>query len=291
MKRSLASLAIALTLGFAVARVPGAAVTPGAQTRRDTVRTTRIYVFDGGTISGFDTKMFRFAPEELKEAKLRMTAYLIVHPRGTLMYDSGGIADAALPTDGTPVRQGPLFVTRPLLPQLAAAGYAPSDVTYFALSHYHADHTANANAFAGATWIVQEAERQAMFADKAEPSSQPAHYSALKATRTKLLHDEDFDVFGDGTVVIKSTPGHTPGHQSVFVRLAKTGPVLLAGDLYHYPEERTTGNIPTFEVNAEQSRASRKKMEALVRQTGAVLWIAHDIATHKDLPTPPGYVE
>jgi N-acyl homoserine lactone hydrolase len=77
----------------------------------------------------------------------------------------------------------------------------------------------------------------------------------------------------------------------VFVRLAKTGPVLLAGDLYHYPEERTTGNIPTFEFNAEQSRVSRTKMEAFLKQTGARLWIAHDIATHRDLPKPPQYIE
>jgi N-acyl homoserine lactone hydrolase len=267
-------------------------VAVSAQTRRETPRTPRIYIFDAGTISGFDTKMFGFAPNELKEPTLRMTAYLIVHPRGTLMFDSGGLPDAALPSDGSPVRQGPYLVTRPLLPQLAAAGYAPSDVTYFALSHYHSDHTANANPFVGATWIVQEAERDAMFAEKPASSSiQPAHFSALKMAKTKLLRNEDFDVFGDGTVIIKSTPGHTPGHQAVFVRLAKTGPVLLAGDLYHYPEERTTGNTPTFEFNAEQSRASRSKMEAFLKQTGAKLWIAHDIAAHQDLPTPPQYTE
>lgn len=263
----------------------------GAQTRRQPPRTPRIYVFDGGTISGFDTKMFGFAANELKEARLRMTAYLIVHPRGTLMYDSGVTPDTALPKDGSPFKQGPYVVTQPLLPQLAAAGFAPSDVTYFALSHYHSDHTGNANAFVGATWIVQQAERDAMFAATASSSIQPTHFSALKTARTKVLRAEDFDVFGDGTVIIKSTPGHTPGHQAVFVRLAKTGPVLLAGDLYHYPEERSTGNIPTFEFNAEQSRASRAKMETLLKQTGASQWIAHDIATHKDLPKPPQYIE
>jgi N-acyl homoserine lactone hydrolase len=262
-----------------------------AQTQRETPRTPRVYIFDDGTISGFDTKMFGFVRDQLKEPALRMTSYLIVHPRGTLMFDSGGILDAALLSDGSSVRQGVLLATRPLRSQLAAAGYAPSDVAYFVLSHYHSDHTANANAFASATWIVQKAERNAMFAQKPPSSIQPAHFSALKTAKTKLLDNEDFDVFGDGTVVIKSTPGHTPGHQAVFVRLAKTGPVLLAGDLYHYPEERTSGNVPTFEFNAEQSRASRMKMEGLLGQTGATLWIAHDIATHKDLPRPPMYVE
>lgn len=109
--------------------------------------------------------------------------------------------------------------------------------------------------------------------------------------KTRILEDEDLDVFGDGTVVVKSTPGHTPGHQVLFVRLAKRGPVLLAGDLYHYPEERTTGRIPTFEFDAEQSRASRRKVEAFLEETGAEIWIEHDIATHAKLPRAPAFVE
>src|SRR3970282_1743645 len=123
-----------------------------------------------------------------------------------------------------------------------------------------------------------------MFADKPEGIIQPAHYSALRTAKARVLDNEDLDVFGDGTVVVKSTPGHTPGRQGLFVRLAKRGPVLLAGDLYHYPEERATGRIPTFEFNADQSRASRQTIEAFIKQTGAELWIEHDIATHARLP-------
>jgi glyoxylase-like metal-dependent hydrolase (beta-lactamase superfamily II) len=184
-----------------------------------------------------------------------------------------------------------MSATMALKPQLAAAGYSPADVTYFALSHYHSDHTANANDFAGATWIVQKAERDYMLADKPQGIIKPEHYSALRTAKTKVLGNEDFDVFGDGTVVIKSAPGHTPGHQVLFVKLAKTGPVVLAGDLYHYPEERTTGRVPTFEFNVEQSRAARAKIEAFVKQTGAQLWIEHDIATHAKLPKPPAFVD
>jgi N-acyl homoserine lactone hydrolase len=75
------------------------------------------------------------------------------------------------------------------------------------------------------------------------------------------------------------------------VKLPKTGPVVLAGDLYHYPEEITTGKIPTFEFNAEQSRASRAKIQAFVKQAGAKLWIEHDMATHAPLPKAPKYLE
>lgn len=262
-----------------------------AQQRPAPVKSVRLYVFENGAIRGLDPKLFNFTRQELKEVDFTNASYLIVHPKGTLMFDAGGIEDTHFKGDGTPVTEGVLSATKPLLPQLAAAGYSPSDITYFAMSHYHSDHTANANAFAKATWIVQKAERDFMFSEKPQGIIQPAHYSALRNARTELLNDSDFDVFGDGTVVVKSAPGHTPGHQVLFVRLPKTGPVLLAGDLYHYPEERTTGRVPTFEFNAEQSKATRATIEAFVKQTGAQLWIEHDIATHAALPKAPAFVE
>jgi N-acyl homoserine lactone hydrolase len=270
-----------------------ALVGPGVLAQRGVAapKTPRIYVFENGSIKGLDPGLFNFKRDEIQEPDFVVTSYLIVHPRGTLMFDSGTIPDADFKADGSPVTQGIMSATRPLKPQLAAAGYKPSDVTYFALSHYHSDHTANANDFAGATWIVQKTERDAMFVDKPQGIIQPAQFSALKTAKTRILDNEDFDVFGDGTVVIKSAPGHTPGHQVVFVKLAKRGPVLLAGDLYHYPEERTTGRVPTFEFNAEQSRASRQKIEAFIKTTGAELWIEHDKATHAKLPKAPEYLD
>jgi glyoxylase-like metal-dependent hydrolase (beta-lactamase superfamily II) len=262
-----------------------------AQTARPAVRTPRIHVFDNGKISGLDPKLFNFTKEELKEVDFVNSSYLIVHPEGTLMFEAGAVMDSHFKPDGSPVTEGIMSATTPLAPQLAAAGYMPSDITFFAMSHYHSDHTANANAFASATWIVQKAERDWMFSDKPQGIIQPASYSALRNAKTIVLDNENRDVFGDGSVVLMSTPGHTPGHQVLFVRLAKLGPVVLAGDLYHYPEERTTGRVPTFEFNAEQSRASRQKVEAFLDQTGAQIWIEHDIPTHAKLPKAPAYVE
>jgi N-acyl homoserine lactone hydrolase len=251
----------------------------------------RLYVFDNGAITGLDVGLFNFKPGELKEPNFVNVSYLIVHPRGTLQFDAGGIPDSHFTKDGETIKEGVLSATRPLRPQMAAAGYRPEGVTWFAMSHYHSDHTANANDFAGATWIVQKAERDYMFQDKPTGIIQPTHYDKLKGARTRVLDNEDFDVFGDGTVVVKTAPGHTPGHQVLFVRLPKTGPVVLAGDLYHYPEEITTGRVPGFEFNVEQSKASRAKLAAFMKQTGATLWIEHDIATHAKLPKPPGFVE
>jgi N-acyl homoserine lactone hydrolase len=262
-----------------------------AQTRPAPPATPRIYIFDNGAIKGLDPKLFNFERQELKEVDFIDVSYLIVHPRGTLMFDSGEIADAEL--KGGPITKGVMSADKPLLPQLAAAGYKPADVNFFALSHYHGDHTGNANEFAGATWIVQKAERDFMFAANHPEGTiiDVASFSKLKDAKTKVLNDENFDVFGDGTVVLMSAPGHTPGHQVLAVKLAKRGLVVLAGDLYHYPEERTTGRTPSFEFNAEQSKASRAKIEQFVKDNKAELWIEHDIATAAKLPKAPAFVE
>ncbi len=276
-----------LTLAVALAVLPAGVLV--AQNTPDAVQAVRLYVFENGHIRGLDPKLFNFARQEITEPDFVNISYLIVHPKGRLQFDAGAVPDSRF--TGGPVTEGIISAERPLLPQLAAAGYRPADVTFLALSHYHSDHTANANAFAAAPWIVQRAERDYMFQDKPEGIIQPATYSALRNARTRILNNEDLDVFGDGTVRIIAAPGHTPGHQVLLVRQPKRGPVLLAGDLYHYPEERTTGRLPTFEFNAEQSKASRARVEAVLKETGAELWIEHDIATHAKLPKAPDYVE
>src|SRR3989442_7929315 len=126
---------------------------------------------------------------------------------------------------------------------------------------------ANASLFAGSTWIVQKIERDAMFA-KPVPgvrgAPNPALYGELEKSKALLLNNEDHDVFGDGTVIIKFTPGHTPGHKSLFLKLARTGPVLLSGDLYHYPEELKLKVVPSFDFNKEQTAKSRAMVEEFV---------------------------
>jgi N-acyl homoserine lactone hydrolase len=283
------SLLTRLFLLVVIAAAAGGSLT--AQQPPTPPKTPRVYIFDNGKITGLDPKLFGFSKEEIKEPDFVNHSYLIVHPKGTLMFDSGAIPDANLKADGAPVTEGVVTASRQLKPQMAAAGYKPGDVTYFALSHYHSDHTANANDFAGATWIVQKAERDAMLAPNPQGIIQPTHYSALRNAKTRILDNEDFDVFGDGAVIVKSAPGHTPGHQVLFLKLVKTGPVLLAGDLYHYPEEITTGRTPSFEWNAEQSKATRAKIAAFLKQTNAQMWIEHDMATHAKLPKAPAYVE
>ena len=130
-----------------------------------------------------------------------------------------------------------------------------------------------------------------MFSDTPIPRSDPANYSDLKTSKTILLDKDEWDVFGDGSVVIKSTPGHTPGHNVLFLKLKKTGPVVLSGDLYHYPEERTLNRLPVADFNKEQTAASRAELERYLKRTGAQLWIEHDIIANAKLKKAPAFYE
>jgi N-acyl homoserine lactone hydrolase len=273
-----------MNLILATVAVAGLAAQPfaDAQTRKPAPpKSLRLYVFDCGKITVANGNSMGFKPGELATSNMVTPCFLIVHPRGTMMWDTGEIPDSAFANGVTPQTAGAFTVDRPLLPQLAAIGYTPADITYLALSHYHGDHVANANAFAGSTWIVQQGDRDAIFGPR-DPEKKmgavgdPAYFTELAKSKTLLLKGEDHDVFGDGTVVIKFTPGHTPGHQSLFLKLAKTGPVLLSGDLYHYPEEITYKRIPSFDSDKEQTARSRAMIEEFVRKNNAQLWIQHD---------------
>jgi len=258
----------------------------------------RLYVFDDGVLQGLDPSGFHLTKEEVGEPDMVCASYLIVHTAGgrtqTLQWDSGVIPDADIEAGKGEVKRGAttMKATKTLKSQLAAVGFAPKDINYFALSHMHFDHVANANAFAGSTWIVQQPEREAMFAEKpAVAATVPGPYLALKDAKTQTLHGSDYDVFGDGSAVIKAAYGHTPGHQVLVLKLPKTGVVVLAGDLYHYQAERGTDKTPGFEFNREQSLASRAKIEAFVKQTGAQLWIEHDLANFRKQKKSPEFYE
>jgi glyoxylase-like metal-dependent hydrolase (beta-lactamase superfamily II) len=244
----------------------------------------RLYVLDCGIITPPNVDNYGFKPSDVADMRMVTPCFLIVHPRGSLMWDTGEIPDSAF-KDGAPQKLNNYTVNRPLLPQLAALGYTPANITYLGLSHYHGDHVANANLFAGSTWIVQKGDRDRILAPR--PATPPAtgavpdpkFFEGLANSKTVLLNAEDRDVFGDGSVVIKSAPGHTPGHQALFLKLAKTGNVLLSGDLYHYPEEITLKKIPSFDSDKEQTAKSREMIEAFVKQNNAQLWIQHDYLT------------
>ena len=130
-----------------------------------------------------------------------------------------------------------------------------------------------------------------MFSGEPIPRSDPANYNLLQHSKTVIIDKDEYDVFGDGTVIIKYAPGHTPGHQVLFLKLVKTGPVVLSGDLYHHPEERTLNRLPVAEFDKAQTAKSRAEIEEFLKKTGAQLWIQHDILGYARLKKAPAFYE
>lgn len=281
LRRSLAPLLAALILASGAM----------SQTRARAPKSLRLYVFDGGSLNIPDTSPYRLKKEDLATTYMSVACFLVVHAKGTLMWDAGAVPDSAFKPGGGPGTIRYATAMKPLGTQLAGVGYSPADITYLALSHFHWDHVGNANLFAGSTWLVTQAERDVMFSDPPSPRTEPQNYSALKNSKTVILTKSEYDVFGDGTVIIMAAPGHSPGHQVLFLKLAKTGPVMLSGDLYHYPEERKLNLIPTTEFNADQTVASRAAVEAFLKKTGAQLWIQHDFNGNAKLRKAPSFYE
>lgn len=245
----------------------------------------RVYVLDGGTIVGRNMDRYNLPPEV---RNMSVAVFLIVHPKGTLLFDTG-LGDQFVNKQQSP--PDPAYTVQVTLKsQLDQIGFSPKDIMYLALSHAHPDHIGNANNYAGSTVLIQKREWDTMFPPSPGNARYYSYYSGLKESKAILL-DGDYDVFGDGSVILVSTPGHSPGHQSLFVKLADTGPVIMTGDAYHYPEERTAHKLPKGDPNIEQSALSRAKMDSIMEWTGAQLWISHDIINWAKLKKSPDYYE
>ena len=300
-KRGLIRFFLAVAIAAFLIAVPagvGAQAPPAHKAKAPS--SLRLYIFDCGVLHNADMGRFNLKNEDVTTSDMSMGCYLIAHPKGNLIWDTGAVPDDSWKPTGKSVTHHialPDGSTRDaelgesLRGQLAKIGYAPSDINYLALSHYHYDHTANANEFAAATWLARPLDREAMFGGKAAGTLQPSTFSALEKSKTILLTTDEYDVFGDGSVILKSAPGHTQGHQVVYLKLPKTGGVVLSGDLYHYPAEMKLDRVPTFEFNQEQTRASRKTIDAFLKKMNAQLWIQHDITGFAKLKKSPQFYE
>ena len=251
----------------------------------------KLYVFDCGLLGFADISRFSVRNDETEVRQMFVPCYLIEHEEGRLLWDSGLPIDFA---GGEIVDRRPGVWIRydvSILDQLASLGLTPQDIDYLALSHLHFDHAGGANEFAASTLLIQQAEYEAAFQRADEISGyDPSLFSALEDSERVLLNG-DYDVFSDGTVRIIATPGHTPGHQVLLVDLAETGPVLLSGDLYHFEESRAWRRVPTFNVDAQQTLASMDKVELLLEETAATLWIEHNLELANRLRKAPEFYD
>jgi glyoxylase-like metal-dependent hydrolase (beta-lactamase superfamily II) len=243
-------------------------------------------VFDCGLIHLQNVTDFGLKKDETPVRELFVPCYVIEHAKGRLLWDAGlPLKAAEAGGQRVDVEGFGMTYKRSLVAQLADAKLAPGDIGLVAYSHLHFDHIGAASAFPGATVLMQKAEWDFATGEGAKDVDAELFKALQQQSRTMI--EGDHDVFGDGSVRIVFAPGHTPGHQALLVNLEKTGPVLLSGDLYHFRESRALRRTPTFNFDAAETLRSMDTVEALLKKTGATLWIEHDKALADTLRMAP----
>jgi len=213
------------------------------------------------------------------------SCYLIKHEQGWLLWDTGVSDDVAAMPDGlkpSDPRATHWYRPKTLAGQLQQLQLKPADIKYVAISHSHPDHIGNLELFPKSMLLVQRAEYEWPGPD-GQPRFKPEH--------PVTLLDGDKDLFGDGSVMAIATPGHTPGHQSLLVKLPKTGALLLSGDAVHFSANWENRRVPAINVSAEQTKSSMDRIAEILAREKATLWINHDKAQRDTLKMSPEYYE
>jgi glyoxylase-like metal-dependent hydrolase (beta-lactamase superfamily II) len=271
----------------------------------------RLYVLDCGNGHAPDESR-RWTPgfNIGKPIDISVSCYLIHHAQGYFLWDTG-ISDqvAALPNGWLPTNNAAVDIlwtrSKTLMSQLKQLNVKPEDIKYIGISHTHPDHIGNVELFPKTTVLIQRAEYEFFFGP-AKPGAATLPAEALtvppgdptprfsKEHPNKLV-DEDLDVFGDGSVMIVSTPGHTPGHESLLVHMRKTGWILLSGDAVHLQTNWDNRRIPYFAAMPTeqkfQTQLSMQRMADLMSFYHAQLWINHEVEQTKKQKHSPEFYE
>lgn len=233
----------------------------------------KLYQLVGGSILVKKLEVFSQDTTYTGQQKQFTDAYYVIsHPKGNLMWDAGLPEQLVMP-EPYDEPSGVYRIQRPdsLVNQLQSINFKVEDFKYFAMSHSHFDHTGHANYMKDATLLIQENEYNSVLSDTLKQKN---------ATMIELANVEkingDYDVFGDGTVVIKYTPGHTIGHQALYVEVSGLEkPILLTGDLYHFEENRENKGVPSFNYDVKKTLESMEKFEAFAKEKNADVIIQH----------------
>jgi len=245
----------------------------------------KLYILNCGEGTAGDISRWSPGVNEGQSMPFVDNCYLIKHAQGWFLWDTGipdavaGMANGLVPAD-------PKAITwhRPktLAAQLDQLGVKPADIKAMAVSHTHPDHIGNVEMFPTAMLYVQKAEYE-----WPGPNGQPR----FKPEHPVTLLQGDRDVFGDGSLMILSTPGHTPGHQSLLVKLPKTGEVLLSGDAVHFKSNWDNRRVPALNFSKEATLSSMEKIDGILQRDHAQLWINHDKAQRDTLKLAPEFYD
>jgi N-acyl homoserine lactone hydrolase len=265
-------------LGALIFAASGAAQTPAAApaetslTRLDCGKTTTL-----ADVSRFsDTAAFKGL-----SIQLTFSCYLVKHGNDYLVWDTGNPAAASGNTAPTAPKAS-------LVEQLAQLNLKPEQIKYVGISHYHGDHVGQVASFPDATLLIGKGDWDALTDAKPNPAANPANFVRWISGGGKVEPvSGDKDIFGDGSVVMLNTPGHTPGHHSLLVKLAEKGNVLITGDLAHFRENYDSNGVPTFNTNRADTLASLDRFKQLATNLKATVIIQHDARDIDKLPAFP----
>jgi glyoxylase-like metal-dependent hydrolase (beta-lactamase superfamily II) len=213
--------------------------------------------------------------------QLTFSCYLIKHGNDYLIWDTGNP-----PAGGG--NTAPNAPKLSLVEQLAQLNLKPAQVKFVAVSHYHGDHVGQVASFPDATLLIGKGDWDVLTDAKPNPAANPANFTRWISGGGKVEPvSGDKDIFGDGSVIMLNTPGHTPGHHSLLVKLAEKGNVLITGDLAHFRENYDSNGVPTFNTNRADTLASLDRFKQLAKNLQATVIIQHDARDIEKLPAFP----
>lgn len=245
--------------------------------KKDSTPKVTLHVFDGGKIVVNNLELFSEDTTYHGQSKTFADAfYVIQHPKGNLIWDAGLPENLVGMPEPFTTPDGFFTVSRKdsVVNQLKTIDLAPEDFKYIIMSHSHFDHVGHANHFKNATWLVQENEYDFFTNDSAQVKQADIYNMIKDLKNVKKLHG-DYDVFGDSTVVIKSMPGHTIGHQVLYLNIGLEKPILLTGDLYHFEENRIHKRAPMFNYDIPMTKKSMEAFETFAKEKNADVFIQH----------------
>lgn len=250
----------------------------------------QLYTMDGGHLDFTNMGIFYDTGEhEGEQGEMAVPCYLIHHGKDWLLWDTGNGDELVQHKNGV-MKVGIHFsAKKTLTEQLAQLNLKPDDIKYVALSHLHADHTGNVNLFPKANFLVSAQELKWAFGTPT-PNGVEAKLIAPLKTAHVTTSDEDVDVFGDGTVMLLRTPGHTPGHRSLLVKLSKTGNVMITGDLYHTKENLEKKQVDVGNYNRAEELASFDRFDRLIINLKAKVIIQHSPEDFAAMPPFPKFL-
>jgi N-acyl homoserine lactone hydrolase len=257
----------------------------------------KLYRLDGGRSLANDESVWTPGENVGRSIAFSSTCWLIQRGSQWLLWDTG-VPESALndPKGWSTLPKLIVYhLDKTLTDQLAMIGLKKTDITYVAVSHTHGDHIGNVGLFPNSTVLIQRAEYEWI----SSPDGPNDNVNQLKALARKLLGtpehlrllDGDTDVFGDGSVTLVSTPGHTPGSQSLLVHLKNSGFIILSGDVVHLKENFEKNTVPSLNTDKPASIASMERIKQVIATYKAKMSINHDKAQSDALKLLPAFYD